>query len=83
MDAGALVYKGLLNPGYLPTSLGRILISLALAGAGGVLLASLTKSIDEKARRKLVRISCACRWGYGRSRCSRREARTSSSSARR
>ena len=58
-DAGTLVYKGVLNPGYVPTSLGRILISLALAGAGGVVLASLTRSIDEQARRKLVRISCA------------------------
>jgi len=58
-DAGTLVYKGMLNPGYVPTSLGRILISLALAGAGGVVLASLTRSIDEQARRKLVRISCA------------------------
>ncbi len=58
-DAGTLVYKGMLNPGYLPTSLGRILISLALAGAGGVVLASLTRAIDEQARRKLVRISCA------------------------
>ena len=59
MDVGVLAYKGLMNPGYLPTSLGRILISLAVGRAGGVLLASRTESIGEKARRKLVRISCA------------------------
>jgi mono/diheme cytochrome c family protein len=59
LDAGTLVYKGVLNPGYVPTSLGRILVCLALAGAGGVVLASLTRSIDEQTRRKLVRISCA------------------------
>lgn len=54
-----LVYKGLLTPGYLPTGLGRILILLARAGAGGVLPVSMTESIGEKARKKLVRISCA------------------------
>lgn len=58
-DAGALVYKAVLNPGYVPTTLARILISLALAGAAGVVLASLTRSIAREARGKLVRLSCS------------------------
>ncbi|HUT01606.1 MAG TPA: cytochrome ubiquinol oxidase subunit I [Phycisphaerae bacterium] len=56
-DAGTLNYKGLLNPTYLPTSLARVLISLALAGVAGVVLASLDRGMAESARRKLVALS--------------------------
>ena len=53
-DAGPLNYKALLNPTYLPTSLARLAIALALAGVGGVVLASMDRTIAAEARRKLV-----------------------------
>jgi cytochrome bd-type quinol oxidase subunit 1 len=56
-DAGTLNYRGLLNPTYLPTSLARILVSLALAGVAGVVLATFSRKISDDARRKLVAIS--------------------------
>lgn len=52
--AGALNYKALLNPGYIPTTLARVLISLALAGVAGIALTSFDRSIPDRVRRKIT-----------------------------
>ncbi len=56
-DPGVLNYKGILNPSYLPTSLGRIFISLALAGVAAVLLMSLDRKIAQAAREKITALA--------------------------
>lgn len=56
-DAGVLNYKALLNPSYLPTTLARILVSLALAGVGAIVLVSFDRGIPERARRKIIALA--------------------------
>ncbi|MHC4984917.1 MAG: c-type cytochrome [Planctomycetota bacterium] len=53
-DAGMFNYKALLNPTYLPTSLARVLISLALAGVAAVVLSAFDRKMPEASRRKLA-----------------------------
>ena len=53
-EAGIFNYKALLNPTYLPTTLGRFLISLALAGVAAVVLLSFNRSIGDGPRKKLA-----------------------------
>jgi len=53
-DAGAFNYKAVLNPAYVPTTLARLAISMALAGVGAVVLAALDRSIAPAARQRLV-----------------------------
>ena len=53
-DAGALNYKALVNPTYLPTSLGRIAISLALAGVAAVVLVALDRKMVRRVREVVV-----------------------------
>ncbi len=55
--AGTLNWRGILNPTYLPTSLARVCVSLALAGVAGVVLAALDPKLTDAARRRLTRIS--------------------------
>jgi cytochrome bd-type quinol oxidase subunit 1 len=56
-DAGLMNYKGLFNPTYLPMTLGRILISLALAGTGSIVLLSFLRKTETQTRAKMVRLA--------------------------
>jgi cytochrome d ubiquinol oxidase subunit I len=56
-DAGAFNWKAVLNPTYLPTTLGRVLISTALAGVGAVVLTSLDRKIPAEAKKKIVSLA--------------------------
>lgn len=51
---GLLCHKALLNPGYLPTALARVLIALTLAGAGAIALSAFDRRAPEAVRRSAV-----------------------------
>lgn len=50
----AAVWKALLNPSYFPTTLVRILVSLALAGVGAIVLVTFVKGVSDGVRKKVV-----------------------------
>jgi len=50
------VWKGIFNPTYVPTSLMRLLVALALAGAGAVALVAFVRDVTDEARRRVVRL---------------------------
>ena len=54
--AGAF-WKGIFNPGYWPTTLIRILVSLALAGVGAIVLATFAKGVTGAVRDKIVSLA--------------------------
>lgn len=56
-DAGVLNYKALLNPTYLPTTLARITISLALAGVGAVVLMTFVRSTSDHVRKRIIALA--------------------------
>ncbi len=56
-NAGILNYKAIFNPTYLPTTLGRILISLALAGVGAIVLVSFSRQTSTRTRQKVVALA--------------------------
>ena len=56
-DAGILNYKAILNPTYVPTTIARVLISLALAGVGAVILVSFDRRIPDETRRKITALA--------------------------
>ena len=47
-------WKGIFNPGYWPTTVIRILISLAFAGVGAIALATFAKGVTQAVRDKIV-----------------------------
>jgi len=53
--APAAVWKAILNPSYIPTSLVRVAIALAFAGVGAIALATFAKGMDKGVRIKIVR----------------------------
>lgn len=55
-ETGMMNYKSIFNPSYLPTTFGRILISLALAGAGSIVLLTFLPKIGSDTRTKMVRL---------------------------
>ena len=55
--AGALNYKAIFNPTYIPSALGRILICLALAGAGAVALLAFDTKMPDEIKRKLASLA--------------------------
>jgi cytochrome bd-type quinol oxidase subunit 1 len=56
-DAGVLNYKALLNPTYLPTSLGRVTVSLALAGVGAVVLMTFIRKPSEHVHKRIIALA--------------------------
>jgi len=52
--SGVLCHKALLNPGYLPTSLARILLAMGFAGAGAIALATFAKGVTDGVRKAVV-----------------------------
>ncbi len=56
-DAGALNYKALLNPSYLPTTLARITVSFALAGIGAVVLMTFVRRTPGHVRKGIIALA--------------------------
>lgn len=56
-EAGLFAHKALLNPSYLPTSLARMLIAFALAGAGALAVATFARGLADAARRRIVSLA--------------------------
>ncbi len=52
--ASGAVWKAILNPSYLPTTLIRVLAAFALAGAGAVALAAFVRGADGRVRERVV-----------------------------
>ena len=50
----AAFWKGIFNPGYWPTTAIRLLVSLALAGVGGIALATFANGVSAATREKVV-----------------------------
>jgi cytochrome bd-type quinol oxidase subunit 1 len=53
--APGAVWKAIFNPSYVPTTLVRVLISLAFAGVGAIALATFARNVDKGVRQKIVR----------------------------
>ena len=51
------VWKALFNPSYFPTTLVRILASLALAGTGAIALATFVRGISDAVRERIVSLA--------------------------
>jgi cytochrome bd-type quinol oxidase subunit 1 len=54
---GANFFEAFLNPSFWPTSIQRILVSLALAGAGAILLAAFRRDLGEHVRARVCSLA--------------------------
>lgn len=51
-------WAAMFNPSFWPTTIERLLASLALAGAGAIALMAFTNSLSAAAKQKVVRLAC-------------------------